>query len=90
MVFRVVGTIEGLSGIQQNQGIYVAVTPCRFHLLPYKLISTLEKENPSLMLHLFKLMSFINAQRQEATIKQLATLQTIMNAPPPSLKVKNQ
>ena len=81
-IFRVVGALEGLSQIHYS-GIHIAVTPCRLHHLPYKIISTLEKEDPALVLQLFKMMSLITARRQEATITQLATLQTIMSSPSP-------
>lgn len=77
---RVVGALEGLSQIHYT-GFHIAVTPCRLHHLPYQVVSALETENPALVLQLFKMMSLITARRQEATISQLATLQTIMSAP---------
>jgi len=77
----VVGALEGVSQMHSS-GIHIAVTPCRLHLLPYEVISRLENEDPGLVLQLFKMMSLITARRQEATIAQLATLQTIMSTPP--------
>ena len=79
---RVVGALEGLSQVPYS-AIHIAVIPCRLHHLPYKVISTLEAENPALVLQLFKMMSLITARRQEATISQLVTLQAIMSAPSP-------
>jgi len=77
----VVGAIEGASGGMRNPGVHIAVTPCRLHHLPYSNIEQVETENPSLVLHLFKMMSLLSARRQEVTIDQLATLHSIINSP---------
>jgi len=76
----VVGTLERFSGLR-NPGTHIAVTPCRLHHLPYKNIQEIERENPQLMLHLFKMTSFLMARRQESTVEQLATFHSIMTSP---------
>lgn len=76
----VAGTMEYVSGIR-HAGDHVAITDCRLHHLPYSRLQEIEKENPALVLSLYKLLSFLMARRQEATIGQLATLHSIMTSP---------
>jgi CRP-like cAMP-binding protein len=76
----VAGTLEAVSGMQL-QGEQVAVDYCRLHHLPFSKIEEVEKENPTLALSLYKLLSYLMARRQEATIGQLATLHSIMSSP---------
>lgn len=76
----VAGTLEYVSGMR-NSGDHVAVTDCRLHHLPYSRLQEIEKSNPSLVLSLYKLLSYLMARRQEATIGQLATLHSIMTSP---------
>jgi len=76
----VVGAIEGASGLK-NPGMYIAVTDCRLHYLPFARIQMLEKTDPLLVLRLFKMMAHIMSRRQELTIEQLSTLHSIMTSP---------
>ena len=76
----VAGTLEAVSGLRR-QGEYIAVTHCRLHHLPYSKVEMIEKENPRLVLDLYKLLSYLMARRQEGTIGQLATLHSIMTSP---------
>jgi CRP-like cAMP-binding protein len=76
----VAGAMEQVSGIRR-QGEYIAVTHCRLHHLPYSKLDAIETENPALILNLYKLLSYLMARRQEATIGQLATLHSIMSSP---------
>jgi CRP-like cAMP-binding protein len=76
----VAGTLEAISGMRRV-GDVVAVTHCRLHHLPYTKIQKIEKENPALILNLYKLLSYLMARRQEGTIGQLATLHSIMASP---------
>jgi CRP-like cAMP-binding protein len=76
----VAGTVEAVSGMRRP-GDTVAVTHCRLHHLPFSRIEEVEKTNPSLVLHLYKLLSYLMARRSEATIGQLATLHSIMTSP---------
>jgi len=76
----IAGTLEAVSG-RQRPGFHVAVTPCRLHHLPFSKIVEAEKENPTMVLSLYKLLAYMMARRQEATIGQLATLHSIMTAP---------
>merc|ERR1712032_808675 len=65
-------------------GVYTALTPCRVHHLSFKMIGELETESPVLVLHLYKLLSHLNARRQEMTIGQLATMRSIFSSTAPS------
>ena len=76
----VVGTVEAVTGMQR-EGDTVAVTHCLLHHLPFSKIKAAEKTDPALVLHLYKLLSYLMAKRQEATIGQLATLHSIMASP---------
>jgi CRP-like cAMP-binding protein len=76
----VAGTLEAVSGMQRR-GEQVAVDYCRLHHLPFSRVQELEKENPALVLSLYKFLSYLMARRQEATIGQLATLHSIMTSP---------
>jgi CRP-like cAMP-binding protein len=76
----VCGAIEGASGLK-NTGVHVAVTKCRVHHLPFQTMEEIEKEDPSLMLSLYKMLSHLMARRQEITIEQLATFHSIMSSP---------
>lgn len=76
----IAGTLEAVSG-RQRPGQHVAVTHCRLHHLPFSKIGQVEKTQPALVLHLYKLMAYTMARRQEATIGQLATLHSIMTSP---------
>ena len=77
----VTGTLEAVSGIRR-QGDHVALTLCRLWHLPFSKLEEIESKNPRLILSLYKLLSYLMARRQEATIGQLATLHSIMSSPP--------
>ena len=79
----VVGMTEGCSGMK-NPGLYFAVTKCRLHHLPYDTIQKIEKKKPSLILQLFKMLSHLNARRQDLTIEQLSILHTINSSRAPT------
>ena len=85
----VCGTIEFFH--TRRPGNVVAVDHCKLHHLPFSKIQELESKEPGLALTLYKLLSYLMARRQEATIGQLATLHAIMSSPPRwrSLKRKN-
>ncbi len=75
----VVGTMEFFH--QPRPGQEVALDYCKLHHLPFSKIREAEAEDPGLVLELYKLLSYLMAQRQEATIGQLATLHAIMSSP---------
>lgn len=75
----VVGTMEFFH--QRMPGHQVALDYCKLHHLPFSKIHQVESEDPRLVLELYKLLSYLMAQRQEATIGQLATLHSIMSSP---------
>jgi CRP-like cAMP-binding protein len=77
---RVIGAIEISSGLR-HPGVHVAVSQCRLHHLPFEKIDEIEKENPLLVLRLYKMLSRLMSRRQEITIDQLATMKSIMSSP---------
>lgn len=85
----VAGTLEYVSGIRLG-GDHVAITDCRLHHLPYSKLQEIERTDPSLVLSLYKLLSFLMARRQEATIGQLATLHSIMTSPAKSHSLRKR
>mmetsp|Transcript_626 Transcript_626/g.1273 ORF Transcript_626/g.1273 Transcript_626/m.1273 type:complete len:138 (+) Transcript_626:82-495(+) len=76
----VAGTMEFFR--MRRPGRQVALDYCRLHHLPFSRIQEAESEHPSLVLELYKLLSHLMAERQEATIGQLATLHSILSSPP--------
>jgi CRP-like cAMP-binding protein len=68
------------SGVRAS-GITVAVTQCRLYHLSFAKLEEIEKEDPALVLRLYKLMTHLRAHREEATIEQLSTLSNIMSSP---------
>jgi CRP-like cAMP-binding protein len=76
----VAGTMEFFH--MKRPGNQVAVGRCKLHHLPFSKIQDIEEKNPHLALTLYKLLSYLMARRQEATIGQLATLHSIMTSPP--------
>jgi hypothetical protein len=62
------------------------VSDVRLHHLPYSAIQQVETTNPTLTMHLYKLLSHLSAKRQEMTIRQLGQFVRILNAPTPRLK----
>jgi hypothetical protein len=76
----VAGTLEFFH--TKQSGDQVAVDDCKLHHLPFSKIHEVERKNPALALTLYKLLSYLMARRQEATIGQLATLHSIMSSPP--------
>ena len=76
----IAGAAEAVSG-EPRHGQVVAVTGCRLHHLSFAQVEAIEKENPTLVLNLYKLLAYMMARRQEATIGQLATLHSIMTSP---------
>ena len=75
----VVGTMEFFH--RRRPGRQVALDYCRLHHLPFSKIQDVEAEDPIMVLKLYKLLSYLMAQRQEATNGQLATLHSIMSSP---------
>ena len=75
----VAGTMEFFQ--MKRPGNQVALDYCKLHHLPFSKIEEAELEDPGLVLKLYKLLSYLMAQRQEATIGQLATLHSIMSSP---------
>jgi CRP-like cAMP-binding protein len=76
----VAGTMEFFQK-RPRPGKEVALDYCKLHYLPFSKIQEVEAEDPGLLLELYKLLSYLMARRQEATIGQLATLHSIMSSP---------
>mmetsp|Transcript_4251 Transcript_4251/g.4862 ORF Transcript_4251/g.4862 Transcript_4251/m.4862 type:complete len:179 (+) Transcript_4251:193-729(+) len=70
-----------------NPGDHIAVTPCRLHHLKHEDIKRLEKQDPRVVLELFKMMSTLLTRKQEMTIHQLTTISNIMTSLAPSKPV---
>ncbi|GAX27165.1 hypothetical protein FisN_13Lh286 [Fistulifera solaris] len=68
---------------EEERGDYEAMTPCRLHHLPLSVMRTLEQSHPTLSIQLYKLLSFLNAKRQETTIQHLDQLVRILNGNTP-------
>jgi CRP-like cAMP-binding protein len=85
----VVGALESFTQIP-DPGVHTAVTPCRLHQLTYTSIEELENKNPGLILKLFKMMSLLSARRQQSTIDQLVTLQSIMTSQAPTKPISRR
>jgi len=75
----VAGTMEFFH--MKRPGNQVALDHCKLHHLPFSKIQEAELEDPILVLKLYKLLSYLMARQQEATIGQLATLHSIMSSP---------
>jgi hypothetical protein len=66
--------------------VYNIVSNVRLHHLPQSAIRQVETTNPTLSMHLYKLLSHLSAKRQEMTIRQLGQFVRILNAPTPRLR----
>ena len=77
---RVCGAIENASGYR-SPGVTTAITSCRLHHLPFYKLREIERDNPALALHLYKVLSYIMAHREEVTVQHLLTLHHIMSSP---------
>ena len=77
---RVVGILENASGIRPP-GATIAVTDCKLHHLPFSKLLELEKEDPTLVIELYKMLSHLMARKEEITIQHLSTLHNIMSSP---------
>jgi hypothetical protein len=80
------GWITGLhdalgAGGESSRKNFQAMTRCKLHHLPYRIISEMESKKPFVVLTLYKLLAFLLAKRQESTITQLGTLHSIMTSP---------
>ena len=85
----VVGALESFTQTP-DPGVHIAVTPCRLHQLTYNSIEKLEYEDPGLTLQLYKMMSLLSARRQQSTINQLITLQSIMTSQAPTKPISRE
>jgi len=77
-----VGATELCSGFR-SMGQFVVQSPeCKAHFLPFRVISTLEKENPILGLKLVQLAAAVVADRYDRSKEQLAHLIDTVYSPP--------
>jgi len=79
LLLRVLGSLEALGGTVYQRNV-VAITECRVHHLPYRKMNEIEKENPTVILDLYKLLSLLTAKRHESMVDQLGTLHSIMSS----------
>ena len=85
----VIGCISECTG-QEIPGTFICMTESRVHYLPFETIEELEISNPVLIMHLYKLLAFLGARRQELTIGQLSTLRSIMSSTAPSKPISRK
>jgi hypothetical protein len=57
------------------------VTQSHVHYISYSSVEEIERTNPTLVLQLYKLLSYLMTKRQQVTISQLGTFHSIMSAP---------
>ena len=74
---RVLGTIENALG-QWPGGVTIAATHCRLYHLPFTKLQELEKEEPMLVVHLYKMLTYLMARKEVVTIDHLNTLYNIL------------
>uniref|UniRef100_A0A7S3Q242 STAS domain-containing protein n=1 Tax=Chaetoceros debilis TaxID=122233 RepID=A0A7S3Q242_9STRA len=82
----VIGALGDPSSLHSS-GDHIAVTPCRLHHISQIEIEKLEENNPRIVLELFKMMSTLQARKQEITISQLTTMTAIMTSLAPTKPV---
>lgn len=80
----IIGGIEAFNGMRQP-GIHVAMSHCRLHYLPQSAMKQAEQINPTLAMHLYKMLSHLSTKRQERTIQQLDQFVKILKSPAPRL-----
>jgi hypothetical protein len=78
--------IDSISNHSLTPFLCLLVSDARLHHLPYSAIKQAETTNPTLTMHLYRLLSHLSAKRQEMTIRQLGQFVRILNAPTPRLR----
>lgn len=76
----IIGQHEALSGLINPGATVTAVDHCRLHFIAFDTLDEVEKENPLLILNLYKLLSRQEALKSEVTIAQLATMSWLVGA----------
>ena len=76
---RVLGTVENALGHWPG-GITVAASPCRLHHLSFSKLQELEVHNPNLVVHLYKMLTYLMARKEVVTIDHLHTFHNIFNS----------
>eukprot|EP00934_Nitzschia_sp_Nitz4_P003214 Nitzschia sp. Nitz4//scaffold136_size62208//36921//40785//NITZ4_006373-RA/size62208-augustus-gene-0.1-mRNA-1//1//CDS//3329535633//3204//frame0 len=76
----VIGTVENATGLRQS-GTVVAASPCKLYHLTFDRLESLEKDDPILVLRLYKMLAHLMARREEISILHMSTLQTILTSP---------
>ena len=74
----VLGATELCCGLRQP-GVHVSVSESRLYFLRYDDISRIEAENPSIALHIYKLVSYLQSKANEREIEQLTMMKSIHN-----------
>ena len=69
--------IENALG-QWPGGVTIAATHCRLYHLPFTKLQELEKEEPMLVVHLYKMLTYLMARKEVVTIDHLNTLYNIL------------
>ena len=82
----IIGAISMATHGMTRPGTHIAASQCRLHFLSAESVHRAEKENPTAVMHLYKLLAFLATKRQEVTIEQLGQFVHILNSPTPRLR----
>jgi len=76
----VVGVTEFAMG-RHSLKKFKAITKVKMHHLRFSDLSKIEKENPALVLRLYKMLTHVMARKEEDTVAHLSTLHDILSSP---------
>jgi hypothetical protein len=77
---RVVGANEFATG-QHSLKTFKAITKVKMHHLRFSDLTKIEEEDPSLVLRLYKMLTYVMARKEEDTVSHLSTLHDILSSP---------
>jgi len=75
----VIGTHEFATG-QHSLLKFKARTKIKMHHIPFKVLQQIEKENPIIILKLYKILTHVMARKEEDIVAHLSTLHGILSS----------
>lgn len=75
----VIGTHEFATG-QHPLNKFKAITKVKMHHIRFSDLTRIEKENPALVLRLYKMLAHVMARKEEDTVAHLFTLHNIVSS----------
>ena len=60
---------------------FKAITKVKMHHLRFSDLTKIEEEDPSLVLRLYKMLTYVMARKEEDTVSHLSTLHDILSSP---------